>query len=65
MFWRRTFDFACHPLKPLPQQIFQIPSHAVNRKQAQVVDVNVAVPVGLPDLGRIDAVQPVFRGHIG
>jgi hypothetical protein len=53
------------PLEALTEQVLEVPADAVDREQAQIVDVHVAVLVGVADLGGIDLVQPVLGGHIG
>ena len=62
---RRALHLALDPLEPLAQEVQQVPAHAVDGKQVQVVDVEVPLGVGVADLGRVDAVQPVLGGDLG
>ena len=64
MFWGRTLHLAGHPFESLEQKILKIPSHAVDREEGEIVDMNISGIVGIPDHGGIDAVEPVFGGDI-
>ena len=60
-----ALDLSRGALEPLHQQILDVPAHAVDGEDAQVVDVKVALGVRRADLGRVDLVQPVDLAHLG
>jgi hypothetical protein len=64
VFGRCAFHFALDAFETVAQQIGEIPAHAVDRQQAEVMDVQVALGMGPPDLRRIDLVQPVLRRDV-
>ena len=61
---RCALHLALDPLESVFQQVLQVPSHAVDREQAQIVDVQVAILVGIADIRRIDPVEPVLGRDI-
>ncbi len=60
MFWRRALHFAFNALETLFEKILQIPSNTIDRKEAEIMYVKIAILMGKPDLRGIDTVQPVF-----
>jgi len=55
---RAAFHLAGDAPEALDEEIVKVPPDAVDRKEAQVVDVEVAVAVRLLDLGGVDLVEP-------
>ena len=64
MLRRRGLDLAGHAVETFVQQGAQRPAGAVAGEHVQVVDVDVALAVGAPGLGRIDVVEPVVGHHL-
>ena len=64
MFRGSAFNLSLNTLESLLQQIFKIPSHAIDRKETQVVYVELPLLVCVPDLRRINTIQPILRGNI-
>ena len=56
---RARFHLAGDAVQALGEQRAQRPAGAVPREHVQVVDVHVALPVGVADLGRVDVGEPV------
>ncbi len=48
-----------HSAKPGPQQILQVPSHAINRQKPEIVQVQAAAQVRFPHFRRINLVKPI------
>jgi hypothetical protein len=61
---RRAFNLACYAFETLPEKVLQIPSNTIDRQQAEIVDMNVAVFMSISNLRGINAVEPVFSGDI-
>ena len=59
MVWRVGFDPAAHAVEAFVQQDAQAPARAVARQTVEIVDVVVAVAVGVALLFGVDAIQPV------
>ena len=68
MLRRLALHFPRRSPEPLQEQVVEVPSHAVDRQDAQVVDMEVPIRMGQADLGGIDLVQPVdladLRGYV-
>ena len=64
--WRGGFalDLARHAVQALSQQHAQRPAGAVAGQHVKVVDVNIAITVGLAHFRRIDVVEPVVGHHL-
>ena len=60
VFGRCAFHLSFDALETLPEQILQIPAHAIDRKQAEIVYMNIAVCMGAANFPGINGVEPVF-----
>ena len=57
---RTTFDLPPDTCKTRQQQVLQVPTYTVGSESANVVDVELSPGVGIPDLFRVDTVEPVI-----
>ena len=68
MLGRPALHLSRNALESFDQEVVKIPSHAIDGQKAQVVDVEVAFRMGLPDGRRVDLIEPVdladLRGDI-
>jgi len=62
---RLALHLAGYTLESFQEQIVKVPAHAVNRQQTQVVNMEIPLAVGLPDLRGIDLVKPVNLADLG
>ena len=56
MFRGSAFNLSLNTLESLLQQIFKIPSNAIDRKETQVVYVEPPLLVCVPDLRRVNTI---------
>lgn len=54
---------ALHAAEADQQQVAQIPPHAIDTQEAQIVDVQGAGAVGIGNLLRVEFAEPVLRGN--
>jgi hypothetical protein len=60
MLGRMALHLASNPCESYKQQILQIPTHAVRSEGADIMNMELAVQMGLSNLFWIDAVEPVI-----
>jgi len=53
-----------NPSESLHEQILKVPAHTVRSQGPQIVDVKLPVDVSVPDLLRIDTVEPVVADDL-
>ena len=61
---RAGLDLVRHAVEALPEELAERPSGAVTREHVEVVDVEVPLAVGVPDLRRVDVAEPVVGRHL-
>ena len=61
---RLALDLTGDTFEPLEEQIIQIPTNAINGKEAQIMDVKFTCEVGPANLRRIYLVEPVGLAHL-
>ena len=65
---RTAFYLSRCAFKPFHQQVIKVPADAINRKDVEVMYMKFAIYMGLPDLRRVDFIQPInlayLRGYI-
>ena len=62
---RLAFHLSGNTAESFHQQIEKVPSDAVDRKKAQVMDVEIPFRMRPSDFGGIDFVQPVDLADLG
>ncbi len=61
---RPAFHLPPHTPESLCQQVMQIPSHAIHREDIKVMNMEISLYVGLPDLRGIDLAEPIDLAHL-